>query len=174
MYSLLSVGTGVDAGDVTRRRPEFIFACQWIASNDPRIIERSIQWLRQPKCEQFPLLPNTLLGRLRKRKVRQRHEEPVLPQFNERESLIETVADFRPQSESIALNQELKVAIEKASQSLSSEYREVFLLRDIEGLSYEEVSTLTGLTLANVKTRLHRARLAMRRALNEYYEEKSA
>jgi RNA polymerase sigma-70 factor, ECF subfamily len=116
---------------------------------------------------------NESLGRLRKRKVRQRFEEPRFPQFNERESLIENVADFAPQSEDLALRQELREAIEAASSSLSPEYREVFLLRDIEGLSYEEVSRVTGLAMPNVKTRLHRARLAMRRSLNEFYEEKS-
>jgi RNA polymerase sigma-70 factor, ECF subfamily len=50
---------------------------------------------------------------------------------------------------------------------LPSGYRAMLVLRDVEGLSTREVAAVTRLSEANVKTRLHRARLALRRVLEE-------
>lgn len=45
----------------------------------------------------------------------------------------------------------------------------MLILRDFEQLSYEEISHITGLTIANVKSRLHRARQAFKRLFEPYY-----
>jgi RNA polymerase sigma-70 factor (ECF subfamily) len=50
---------------------------------------------------------------------------------------------------------------------LPPSYRMVVVLREIEGLSAKEVATITGISEANVKTRLHRARLALRKQLEQ-------
>ncbi|MGQ9523362.1 MAG: RNA polymerase sigma factor [Armatimonadota bacterium] len=63
---------------------------------------------------------------------------------------------------------ELRRVVRKAIASLPATQREVVLLRDIEGLSYQEVSEATGLPVAVVKTRLHRARLSLRKALEPF------
>ena len=52
---------------------------------------------------------------------------------------------------------------------LSPEYRIVFLLRDVEGLSTEETAELTELSVPAVKSRLHRARAFLRKELNEAF-----
>jgi len=52
-----------------------------------------------------------------------------------------------------------------ALQRLPPSYRMVVVMREMEGLSTREVATITGLSEANVKTRLHRARLMLRRRL---------
>jgi RNA polymerase sigma-70 factor (ECF subfamily) len=52
-----------------------------------------------------------------------------------------------------------------ALRGLPPTYRMVVVMREIEGLSTKEVATVTGLSEANVKTRLHRARLMLRRRL---------
>jgi RNA polymerase sigma-70 factor (ECF subfamily) len=57
---------------------------------------------------------------------------------------------------------ELGVHLDQAVQSLDSMYREVLLLRDVEGLSAPEVAEVLGLSVDAVKSRLHRARLAVR------------
>jgi RNA polymerase sigma-70 factor (ECF subfamily) len=59
----------------------------------------------------------------------------------------------------------LETALERAIAGLDRPYREVLLLRDVEGLSSAEVARVTGLSVAAVKTRLHRARARLREAL---------
>jgi RNA polymerase sigma-70 factor, ECF subfamily len=54
---------------------------------------------------------------------------------------------------------------QRALQLLSPLYREVLLLRDVEGLSAEEVSQVVGASVGAVKSRLHRARAELREAL---------
>src|SRR5512133_2462484 len=56
-------------------------------------------------------------------------------------------------------------ALEKAIGDLDPMYREVLVLRDVEGLSAPEVAEIMGLTVEAVKSRLHRARLAIREAV---------
>jgi RNA polymerase sigma-70 factor, ECF subfamily len=77
-----------------------------------------------------------------------------------------------PNAEDLTLDAELRVAIDQATNALAEDYRQVFLLRDIEGLSYEEIATSTGQSLASVKSRLHRARLAMRSSIDKFYSER--
>jgi len=55
--------------------------------------------------------------------------------------------------------------IKKAINSLPKEQKTVVVLRDIEGLSYEEITTVTGFNLGTVKSRLARARLDLRKML---------
>ena len=54
-----------------------------------------------------------------------------------------------------------------ALKALPPSYRMVVVMREMEGLSTKEVATITGFSEANVKTRLHRARLMLRRHLEE-------
>lgn len=115
---------------------------------------------------------NHALMKLRHRKVVGAVEESLdEPHFNERGSLIEEVAPI-PDAEASALNQELRGAIEAAAARLGDEYREVFVLRDLEGMSYEEIAELTSSSVPAVKSRLHRARLSLRSAIDAFYAER--
>lgn len=66
-------------------------------------------------------------------------------------------------------NKELKIILDKAIQNLSPDYRLVFLLRDVEGLSTEETAQITDLSIPAVKSRLHRARAFLRKEINEAF-----
>ena len=66
-------------------------------------------------------------------------------------------------------NTELRKILDDSIDKLSPEYRIVFLLRDVEGLSTEETAELTVLTVPAVKSRLHRARAFLRKELNEAF-----
>jgi len=70
----------------------------------------------------------------------------------------------RPADEALA-GRQVEVALEQAIASLDEMYREVLVLRDVEGLSAPEVAEVMGLTVEAVKSRLHRARLAVRQAV---------
>lgn len=67
------------------------------------------------------------------------------------------------------LRSELKEVIENAVQMLPPNYRLVFNLRDIEGFSTEETADILGISIQSVKTRLHRARLFLRKELSAHY-----
>src|SRR6185436_7641762 len=62
-------------------------------------------------------------------------------------------------------DREVGAALEEAIASLEPEYREVLLLRDVEGLSATEVAEVTALSVPAVKSRLHRARASVRERL---------
>jgi RNA polymerase sigma-70 factor (ECF subfamily) len=57
------------------------------------------------------------------------------------------------------------ILIQKAINLLPIEHKTVVVLRDIEGLSYEEITHATGLNLGTVKSRLARARRELRKKL---------
>ena len=69
-------------------------------------------------------------------------------------------------------DEEVKKKINEAVNKLSDIYRSVFVLRDIEGLSIKETSTILNITEENVKIRLRRARQFLRDILSEYFEER--
>jgi RNA polymerase sigma-70 factor (ECF subfamily) len=68
------------------------------------------------------------------------------------------------------LNDELLEKINKAIYTLPEKYRLVIVLRDIEGFSTAETAQILNLSDANVKVRLHRARLFLRDKLKGYFE----
>ncbi len=68
------------------------------------------------------------------------------------------------------LDEELGKVIKTALMDLPEKYRLVIVLRDIEGFSTQEAAEILDLTPTNVKVRLHRARLYLREALKDYYE----
>lgn len=63
-------------------------------------------------------------------------------------------------------NKELREALEQAINKLPKKYRMALVLRDMEGLSAGEAGAIMGLTERAVKSRLHRARLFVRRELS--------
>ena len=67
---------------------------------------------------------------------------------------------------------ELRGRIQKAVDELPEIYRTVFLIRDVEGLSTEETAEVLEISIPTVKTRLHRARLALRDAITRYFDQK--
>ena len=113
---------------------------------------------------------NHALMRLRHSKVMKSAQSLAGPEFNERGSLAEyPQSDWSRRADEKALDAELGVAIEQAAQRLPEGYREVFLLKDVEGLSYEEIAEITKDSVPAVKSRLHRARLALREAIDRFY-----
>jgi RNA polymerase sigma-70 factor (ECF subfamily) len=75
------------------------------------------------------------------------------------------LADPAPSPEETATNRELQHALTRAIDRLETAQREVLVLRDIEGLSAPEVAKVLGISVDAVKSRLHRARVAVRQAL---------
>jgi RNA polymerase sigma-70 factor (ECF subfamily) len=72
-----------------------------------------------------------------------------------------------------AAQSELRERIERAIDSLDEIYRMVFVLRDIEGMSYEEIAGVLNIRVGTVKSRLNRARLKLQERLAPYVKEVS-
>jgi RNA polymerase sigma-70 factor (ECF subfamily) len=66
---------------------------------------------------------------------------------------------------------ELRQHIQAAVDALPEIYRTVFLVRDVEGLSTEETAEVLNISIPTVKTRLHRARIALRDAIGTYFDK---
>ncbi len=69
------------------------------------------------------------------------------------------------------LDDETRARVREEIQHLSDEHRTIIMLRDIEELNTEETAQVLGISVSAVKTRLHRARLALRERLSKYFVE---
>jgi RNA polymerase sigma-70 factor, ECF subfamily len=77
----------------------------------------------------------------------------------------EFIADWRESPERLVERKEVQVLLDDALAQLDDKHRFVFLLRDVEGLSVKETAEALGISQANTKVRLLRARLALREHL---------
>ena len=115
---------------------------------------------------------NATYMKLRSRKKEQSISiEELLPSFNGSGFQQEKIQDWSENTESLLFDNEVRETIQKAVSLLPDKERIVFLLRDVEGLSTENVSEVLELTVPAVKSRLHRARLFLRKKLANYFDE---
>jgi len=86
----------------------------------------------------------------------------------------EFIAQWRETPDQIAQRREVRQILADALDELDEKYRWVFLLRDVEGLSTAETAEALGITEANVKVRLLRARLMLREKLTRMFGDQAA
>jgi RNA polymerase sigma-70 factor, ECF subfamily len=79
------------------------------------------------------------------------------------------LADWSQAPDDELIAQETRAAVQQAIDALPDHYRAVVVLRDMEGLSSEEVAAVLGESVASIKSRVHRARMALRELLTSYY-----
>jgi RNA polymerase sigma-70 factor (ECF subfamily) len=84
---------------------------------------------------------------------------------DEGEYMPQDFADWREIPSESLDRKELRAALTRALQALPEKYRQVLMLRDVQQLNIQETAKALGISEANVKTRLSRARLQMRDAL---------
>ena len=106
-------------------------------------------------------------ARMKVKKARQHLYESIDEQQQDEkgDSWPKDFADWRPIPSELLEQNEIRQAVQGAINSLSPEYRQVLILRDFQHLSIKETATILGISEANVKTRLHRARLQLRDSL---------
>jgi RNA polymerase sigma-70 factor (ECF subfamily) len=115
---------------------------------------------------------NAALAHRGKRARREEHEvHDPLDNFLENGRHGAAVKPWSVSPDQRALDQETHRLIEGAIARLPEIYRDVYVLADVEGLNNPEVADILGLSVAAVKSRLHRARLLMRNALARHFEE---
>jgi RNA polymerase sigma-70 factor (ECF subfamily) len=118
----------------------------------------------------YRIIVNAAFMKLRKRK--QKHAisiEDLSP--SARQKYVDNDEILGRRSDFAAMDRELRDIMQRAIDRLPDQYRAVFILRDIDGLSNQEVSEILDLTIPAVKSRLHRSRLMLRKKLQHYYYE---
>ena len=80
------------------------------------------------------------------------------------------VHDWRNDPEKEAVNGELREVVESGLAWLSPDLRAAVVLRDVQGLSSEEAAAALGITVSSIKSRLHRARVLLRKYLEGYLD----
>ncbi len=94
--------------------------------------------------------------------------DKLLPVFDEHGRHVAPVADWLMIVDHPARQTELRMVLRTAIDELPTDYRAVVVLRDVEGFSHQEIAESLGLTVVNVKMRVHRARLFLRKRLEAH------
>ena len=117
----------------------------------------------------YRIVANAAYQKLRARQSRRRDVswDEVLPLFDERSRHVVPMIDWSPRVDDPSVQTELRVALTAAINELPAAYRTVLVLRDVEGLANPEIAEIMGLSVPVVKTRVHRARLFLRKQLGD-------
>ncbi len=115
---------------------------------------------------------NNALMRLRTRRRKPESPlDPVGPGFDGEGHHERPVVDWSPLADKLREDKELGEGIRRAVEALPESYRTVVVLADYQEMSMKEIAEILDISVPNVKTRLHRARLALREALDSYINE---
>jgi RNA polymerase sigma-70 factor (ECF subfamily) len=117
---------------------------------------------------------NEAFGRRQRLLAESKTIVPLLAVDETSGEVMESIRSSLPGPERQAYARELREVLEEAVDALPETYRTVFMLRDIEGLSTAETGEGLGLGEEAVKTRLHRARAMIRRAVTSRIGEAAA
>jgi len=121
----------------------------------------------------YRVAANFAYMKLRHRKARpQVSLEDVLPNF-ENGRLVDQITDWSGRPDDEAVRDEAKGIILAAVEELPPNNKAAFVLREMEGLANAEVAKILGITVPAVKSRLHWARLFLRKRLAEYFERRT-
>lgn len=112
----------------------------------------------------YRIAVNTCKNRLKSSEYRKKKKTLSLnrPEGHDENPVNDNLPDDCPSPMDELENKQMRERILKAIDTLSPEQKSVVVLRDIEGLSYEEIAQITGFGMGTVKSRLARARLALR------------
>jgi RNA polymerase sigma-70 factor, ECF subfamily len=116
---------------------------------------------------------NQCLMALRKRKrAREESFEHMMPLFDETGARVQPVNRFQHSGiETAVAAESLQQTVRRGIDQLPDDYRIVLLLRDIDGHNTRETAAILGIRINAVKTRLHRARTALRFILEPILEQ---
>lgn len=94
--------------------------------------------------------------------------DKLLPVFDAHGRHVAPVADWSLSVGDPARQTELRIMLRAAIDELPDDYRAIVLLRDVEGLAPGDIAAILDLTVDNVTTRVHRARLFLRKRLEAH------
>jgi len=125
----------------------------------------------QPYTWLYRIAINLCKNHFRKQAVRHKAHGPSLDErvtLDDEAGAAREVEDWRRAPQRMAEQRELQQEVERAIAALSPDGRMVVILRDVHGLSYQEMAEVIGVTVEVVKARLFRARAVLRARLADY------
>lgn len=117
----------------------------------------------------YRIATNLAISEIRKRKRRTLLSLTGLFQGEDEEQTEFQPPDTRSRPDEDLVDSEREQVIAKAIATLPPKYRVPIILRDIEGLSYDEIASVMGLGLGTTKSRINRARALLKEKLKGYY-----
>ncbi len=112
----------------------------------------------------------TIAGNLARNELKRRKRRTIFSLNNDDEDKQVQIEDTAFVSPERATDSQIKgELIQKALLKVKTVYREVVILRDIEGFSYEEIAKITGLSIGTVKSRINRGRKHLQELLKNIY-----
>ena len=173
-------------------RPLINFIAQFIGDRDSaedlaqetfiRIFQAAPRYKRgraQFNTWMYHIASNLCKNELRNRSRRERHWVDNTVKDDDAEDasagvesrIANAPADASYQPDVVLERKELRDALRKAVAALPEQYREPLVLRDIQGLSYEEISKVLGIRMGTTKSRINRARLILKDKLKPFMEK---
>lgn len=114
----------------------------------------------------------TIAGNLAKNELKRRKRRTILSLHNDDEERTIQVEDKKFFAPDVATDGIIKnEIIQRALLKVKPVYREVVILRDIQGFSYEEIAEITELSIGTVKSRINRGRSQLQKLLKNIYRE---
>jgi len=114
----------------------------------------------------------TIAANLAKNELKRRKRRVIFSIDNSDDEKSPQIEDKMFMAPDRAADSEIKnEIIQKALLKVKPVYREVVILRDIQDLSYEEISEITGLAIGTVKSRINRGRIQLQKLLKNIYKE---
>jgi len=152
--------------DLAEELAQDAFVRAYVNADKYRTIARFSTWL-------YTIATNLVRNRYRQKKRR----PPMLSLFfrtgDGDEEMVQDIADEAPDPEQVAIRRDLQRVIAEATGQIPERYREPFVLREVNQLSYEEIAAVTGLKLGTVRSRINRARNHFRKIIEPLLEDPS-
>jgi len=149
-----------------RGRAEELYQDVWM-----KVIERCDKFRGDAKFSTwlYTIARNQCIDHQRKMKFRG-HASLDATEPTTGQSIGERVSNFGPSTEQLAVGGVVRERIARAVEALPEEQREVFLLRQLEGLAFREISELVGVPANTVKSRMRYALERLQKALSDLEE----
>ena len=159
-YSFLTCGQREDAEEVAQETLLKVFESLHTLREPERVrswiytIARNLCYMKRRKCIFAPEEEISL--------------DQLMPSFrNDGSERKLEIADWSSLPDAQAINSELRQTLQRAIRALPDIYRSVLMLRDVEELTTDETADILGVSTDVIKTRLHRARMAVRQKLDQ-------
>ncbi len=118
----------------------------------------------------YRITHNICLDMIRKRRRSVLHTAELIKKDQDGQETELQIVDEKPQPEEQIMTQQVQVEMQHAISELKENYRIVIIMRDIQGMSYDDIAAVLDISAGTVKSRLNRARENLRKIVSKKYK----